>query len=186
MEVDKADTPIDVQIQTIRQFFVKDGINKKAAGSAYIETDKWKVTAEVFGPSITGRKLDNKDTVNITCKIETNTVESVIKEAIGDDDYVQDKENKVRLIELEETMRKIAENIILVEQYPNMEIEIWFKIFENSLVLKHYLTIALSMALIYRYKLFSMIVFNLSNLVESKQKQYCLHDLQLKLRLEIS
>ena len=150
MDVDSSNAPMEEPVQTIRQFFVKSGINKKAAGSAYIETDKWKITAEVFGPSITGRRLDNKDTVNISCKIETNTVESVIKEAIGDDDFVQEKENKVKRIELEETMRKIAENIILTEQYPNMEIEICFKIFENSLILKHYLAIALSMALVYQ------------------------------------
>mmetsp|Transcript_3527 Transcript_3527/g.4317 ORF Transcript_3527/g.4317 Transcript_3527/m.4317 type:complete len:87 (+) Transcript_3527:229-489(+) len=46
-------------------------------------------------------------------------------------------------------MRKITENIVLVDQYPNMEIEVVFKVFENSLFLKHYLTLALSMALMY-------------------------------------
>ena len=49
----------------IRPFFVKPNINKRCAGSAYVETDLCKVSAEVHGPSITGKRLDNKESLNI-------------------------------------------------------------------------------------------------------------------------
>ena len=143
MEVDSANN------LTIKQFFVKAHVNKKAAGSAYIETKGCKLSCEINGPSITGKRLENKDSLNINVKIQNSTVESLIDKAIGIDDFQKDKEDKVKRIELEETIKNIAENIILVDQYPNMEINFLFKVFESSTYLKQYLVLGLSMALLH-------------------------------------
>ena len=52
-------------------------------------------------------------------------------------------------MELEDTLRMITENTVLASQYPDMELDINFRVFENKLNLKHYLSLALSMALLY-------------------------------------
>jgi ribonuclease PH len=66
-----------------------------------------------------------------------------------DEDYEKNWEDLVKKVELEDCLKKIVENVMLVDQYPNTEIDVVFKVFHNSLCLKHYLTLALGMALLH-------------------------------------
>mmetsp|Transcript_12303 Transcript_12303/g.12343 ORF Transcript_12303/g.12343 Transcript_12303/m.12343 type:complete len:148 (+) Transcript_12303:18-461(+) len=133
------------QTPTIKDFAVKTSINPACAGSVFLETSECKIVCEIEGPSISGAK----NVQSIQVRIEDTTVDKIIEQTLGDDDFEKDKELKVKRVELEQVLTSITENLVRMEEYPNMELAITFKIFENRMNIKQYLALALSMALVH-------------------------------------
>jgi exosome complex component RRP41 len=109
----------------LRPLRIEAGILKNAEGSAYLEQGQNKVLAAVYGPKeATPRHLSNPDRAIVKCKYSMAPFSGI-------EGHSRSGPNR-RAIEISKVIREVFENVIMLEEFPGSEIDIFIEILQSD------------------------------------------------------
>lgn len=109
----------------LRPIKIEAGVLKNADGSAYIEQGNNKILAAVYGPKEVFPKHDADPTkAIIRCKYSMAPFSSL-------EGHGRSGPNR-RAIEISKVIREAFENVVLLEEFPNNEIDIFIEILQGD------------------------------------------------------
>jgi exosome complex component RRP41 len=109
----------------MRPMRIEAGVLKNAEGSAYLEQGNNKVLAAVFGPrETTPRHLADSDRAIVKCKYSMAPFSGI-------DGHSRSGPNR-RAIEISKVIKEVFENVIMLDEFPGSEIDIFIEILQSD------------------------------------------------------
>ncbi len=110
---------------TLRPLKITAGVIKNATGSAYLEWGNNKVLAAVYGPKeVFPKHLANPERAIVNCRYAMAPFSSL-------EEHGRAGPNR-RATEISKVTKEVFENIIMLDQFPNTEIDIFIEILQSD------------------------------------------------------
>ncbi|MEM0074637.1 MAG: exosome complex exonuclease Rrp41 [Candidatus Micrarchaeaceae archaeon] len=109
----------------LRPITIKAGVIKNATGSAYLEWGNNKVLAAVYGPKeVFPKHFADPEKAIIKCRYSMASFSSL-------EEHGRSGPNR-RAIEISKVTKEVFENVVMLEQFPSTEIDIFIEILQSD------------------------------------------------------
>ncbi|MEM3781419.1 MAG: exosome complex exonuclease Rrp41 [Candidatus Micrarchaeaceae archaeon] len=109
----------------LRPISIKAGVIKNATGSAYVEWGENKALAAVYGPKeVFPKHLANPEKAIIRCRYSMAPFSSL-------EEHSRSGPNR-RATEISKVTKEVFENVVMLEQFPSTEIDIFIEILQSD------------------------------------------------------
>lgn len=107
----------------LRPLFAKIGVNSRASGSCYLESERLKVTCAIYGPK-PNNKFEYNERAEIRCDVKFSSFSSRGgRKAPGQTDEEKDLSN---------LLKSTLESVVLLEKYPKSLIDVFILVIESD------------------------------------------------------
>ncbi len=109
----------------LREIKIEAGILKNANGSAYLEWGKNRIIAAVYGPKeVMPKHFADPNAAIIKCRYSMAPFSSL-------EEHGRSGQNR-RAVEISKVIKEVFENVVVLNEYPNSEIDIFMEVLQSD------------------------------------------------------